>query len=345
MRIGIIAFSSRGCALAERISKELNGHECSRFAKTTGEKHGAEPVVSMKEWTAGSFKECGAIIFIGAAGIAVRYIAPYVRDKSTDPAVIVADELGRNIIPILSGHIGGANRLAAEIGAAIGGNVVITTATDLNDVFAVDVFAAENDMHIDNVAMVKQISARLLEGKPVHMMSDVRIEGDLPEGVTYADAGDTGIYITASVSPNPFKRTLRLVPRMMTLGVGSHRDIDAAVFEGRVLEVLGKNDISVRAVRAGGSIDLKRNESGILEFFKKYDIPMTFFSKEELERVKGEFTASDYVKTITGVENVCERSAIALSDNGTIIVRKVGGVGVTVAVAKDDRVIRFGDVR
>jgi len=342
VRINAIAFSSKGCALAKRISEELNGHEISRFAKTSGDAHGAAQVRSTSEWTARSFKECDAIIFVGAAGIAVRYIAPYVKDKSADPAVIVMDELGKNIIPILSGHIGGANRLASEIGKKIGGNVVITTATDLNDVFAADVFAAENNMHIDDIAMVKQISAALLEGRPVHIRSDVKTEGDLPKGMTYADSGDLGIFITASSAPSPFRKTLRLIPKMMTLGVGSHRDIDHVIFEERVLDVLRKNDISIHSIRAGGSIDLKRNESGIIKFFEKYGIPITFFSKDELEKIEGEFTASDYVRSITGVENVCERSAAAASGSGKIIVKKDAGKGVTVAVAKDDVTIRFG---
>ena len=345
MRINIIAFSSKGCALAKKMADELNVHECRRFAKTSGAKHGAMPVSSVAEWTAASFGECDALIFVGAAGIAVRYIAPHIKDKSTDPAVIVTDELGKNIIPILSGHIGGANKLASEIGERIGGNAIITTATDLNDVFAVDVFAAENDMHIENVAMVKQISAGLLEGKPVRIRSDVKIEGSLPKGITYADGGDVGIFITASSAPSPFKKTLRLVPRIMTIGVGSHKDIDPDVFEERVLDVLRRNDISIHSVRAGGSIDLKRNEKGMIRFFEKYKIPVTFFSKEELETIEGEFTASDYVRSITGVENVCERSAVAASRGGKIIVRKDAGKGVTVAVAKDDRVIKFGDVR
>ena len=345
MKINIIAFSSKGCAIAERISNEVKIHECRRFAKTSGTLHGATPVSSVAEWAAVSFKECDALIFIGAAGIAVRYIAPHIKDKSTDPAVIVIDELGKNIIPILSGHIGGANRLASEMAEKIGGNVIITTATDLNDVFAVDVFAAENDMHIENVSMVKQISSRLLEGRPVHLKSDLIIQGEPPKGITYADGGDAGIYISASASPGPFKDTLRLYPRMMTLGAGSHKDIDPDVFEARVLDVLRRNNISIYSIRAGGSIDLKRNEKGMIRFFEKYKIPITFFSKEELEKIEGKFTASDYVRSITGVENVCERSAAAASRGGKIIVRKDAGKGVTVAVAKDDRVIEFGDVR
>ena len=343
MRINIIGFSSKGCATAERIAKGLSGHECSYFGKTTGDMHGASYVASAGKWTASSFGTCDALVFVGAAGIAVRYIAPHVKDKTTDPAVIVTDELGRNIIPILSGHMGGANRLSEEIGRTIGGNVIITTATDINGVFSADTFASENNMHIDNVKMVKKISSDLLEGRPVYIRSDVRTEGKLPAGLEYADRGGTGIYITTSAGRGPFKSTLKLIPKIVTIGVGCHRDTEMKVIEERVLSVLKKNDVSIHSVRAGGSIDLKRDEKGLLEFFEKYGIPITFFSADELNSVKGEFASSEYVRSVTGADNVCERSAAAVSENGKLIIKKDAGNGVTVAAAKDGRAVRFGD--
>ena len=345
MRINIIGFSSKGCALAERIAKELSGHECSCFGRTIGDRHGATYVRSVDKWVSGSFGTCGAVIFIGAAGIAVRHIAPYLKDKSKDPAVIVIDELGKNIIPVLSGHIGGANRLSQEIGKKIGGNAVITTATDINGVFSADTFAAENNMHIDNIRAVKKISARMLEGLPVYLRSEVRTEGTLPKGLRYADKGEAGIYISASDGRGPFRTTLKLIPRQMTIGIGCHRDIGADTVEERVMDVLRKNNISIRSVRAGASIDLKKDEKGLLEFFKKYGIPVTFFSAGELNAAGGEFTASEYVRSITGTDNVCERAAIAVSENGELLVRKDAGNGVTVAIAREDRVIRFGDAQ
>jgi cobalt-precorrin 5A hydrolase len=183
----------------------------------------------------------------------------------------------------------------------------------------------------------------MLEGKTVCLKSDVRIEGNLPKGLIYADEGDIGIHITTSDGPDPFVRTLRLIPKQMTIGIGCRRGTDVGTIERHVLEVLMKNDISLHSLRAGGSIDLKKDEKGLLSFFKRYGIPATFFSKEELERIKGKFTDSEYVKSITGVGNVCERAAIAASDSGELIVRKDSKDGVTVAIAKEHPVIRFGD--
>jgi cobalt-precorrin 5A hydrolase len=343
MRINIIGFSSKGCALAKRISEELKEHDCSFFGKTIGNEHGGVHVDSVDEWVASSFRTCDALIFVGAAGIAVRHIAPYLRNKAKDPAVIVIDELGRNVIPILSGHIGGANTLSKTVGERIGANVIITTATDLNKVFSVDTFAVENDLRIGNLEIAKEISARMLEGLPVFIKSDVKIEDELPKGLTYADNGDMGIYITASDRERPFERTLVLTPKQMTLGIGCHRGTEMRMIEEHVIKVLKENGISIRSVKAGGSIDLKSDEKGLIEFFERYDIPMTFFTKDELEGVKGKFTESDYVRSITGVGNVCERSALALCSGGKIVVRKTAGNGVTVAVARDHHTVRFGD--
>ncbi|MDR2866011.1 MAG: cobalt-precorrin 5A hydrolase [Methanomassiliicoccaceae archaeon] len=345
MRMNIIGFSSRGCALAKKITEELTEHDCRCFGRTIGDEHGTEHVGSVDEWTATSFRECDAVIFIGAAGIAVRHIAPYLKSKTEDPAVIVIDELGRNIVPILSGHIGGANRLSALIGERIGGNVIITTATDLNNVFAVDTFAAENNMHISNPSLIKNISARLLEGKPVCIMSDVRIEGSIPEGLTYAHDGDAGIYITPFTHPSPFTKTLRLVPKHMNIGIGCRRGTDMETIERCVTSVLKENSISVHSLKAGGSIDIKSNEKGLLAFFGKHDIPVRFFSRRELEEIRGEFTESKYVESVVGIGNVCERSAMALSEDARLIVKKTAIDGVTVAIASEHNVIRFGGVR
>lgn len=342
MRINIIGFSSKGCALAKRMTKELSEHDCSYYGKTIGDEHGAVHVDSLDDWTRESFETCDALVFVGAAGIAVRHIAPYLRDKTRDPAVIVLDELGINVIPILSGHIGGANKLAETIGERTGANVIITTATDLNNVFSVDTFAVENDMYLGHLPLAKLVSARLLEGKPVHIKSDTAVEGTVPRGLTFADSGDVGIYISPFTHPGPFGKTLRLIPRQMTIGIGCRRDIKMEAVERRVIDVLKRNNISIHSLKAGASIDLKSDEKGLLEFFKKYDIPVTFLSGEELKGINGEFTDSDYVESITGVGNVCERSAVAISDGGEIVVKKDAADGVTVAIASERPVIRFG---
>ena len=138
---------------------------------------------SAKEFTRRCFAGCDAIVFIGAAGIAVRMIAPLVKAKDTDPAVLVIDEKGRFVIPILSGHIGGANALAMRLATLLHATPVITTATDVNGVFAVDVWATQNGCAIPDTQHIKAVSAALLVGQSVGVQSYFGICGTLPMGV------------------------------------------------------------------------------------------------------------------------------------------------------------------
>ena len=341
MRINIIGFSSKGCGLAGRICEELQneGNECKAFSKTRGENE-LEDAGDLDKWAESSFKECDAIVFVGSAGIAVRHVAPYLKDKTKDPAVIVVDELGRHTIPILSGHIGGGNKLALTIAGLIDSVPVITTATDLNDIFSVDVYATENKMHISPLENVKHVSAALLHGKEVMFRSELPVNGNIPKGLEEGDSGDIGIYITTGTK-RPFKRTLRLIPKCVTIGIGCRCGVPAEVIEEHILKVLKEKDITMKSIRAAGSIDLKRNEKGILQFCEKYGIDIQFFTSDELKGIPGEFTESERVLKVTGIGNVCERSALAVSKNGELVVKKVLGTGVTVAVSIDEMYVKF----
>ena len=170
MNIAVICFTEHGAVLAERLSKEFSEREmtCRAWIK---KKETQIPdcrnvqvlTQSLREWTKEQFAAVDAMIFIGATGIAVRSIAPYVKSKKTDPAVIVVDEQGRHAISLLSGHIGGANALTLLVSEWIGAEPVITTATDLHGKFAVDAFAARRDLYIDSMTLAKEIAAALVE--------------------------------------------------------------------------------------------------------------------------------------------------------------------------------------
>ncbi|MCF0229414.1 MAG: cobalamin biosynthesis protein [Parasporobacterium sp.] len=284
------------------------------------------------------FSISDAMIFVGSAGIAVRNIAPYVFSKASDPAVICADELGRYVIPLLSGHIGGANNLALKLAYAIGGTAVITTATDINDRFSADAWAVRNDLVIEDIRMVKVISAAVLERK-VPLISDIEIEGEVPEGIMVIDEGcigenplyrETGIYI-GHRTDRPFEKTLHLIPKDVCLGIGCRKDISAEAVRKAVETVLEDNGICKAAVKHAASIDIKAGEQGLLSYMNDENIPITFYSARELMTVRGEFKASEFVKEITGVENVCERAALMKADR--MLVHKTVVNGVTVAAA------------
>ncbi|AIZ56600.1 cobalamin biosynthesis protein CbiG [Candidatus Methanoplasma termitum] len=337
MKIRMIAFSRRGCVLAQKICETLDGHDCEIYSKTSSDAEGTIKVDGpATAWTEESFKVSDAIIFIGATAIAVRYIAPFLKSKTSDPAVISVDEMGKFVIPLLSGHIGGANDLAEKISEGIGAVPIITTATDIHGRFSVDSFAVKNNLHIGSMSAAKDISSQIVDDKKVGLVSDVPILNGVPPELDLNGNEDTGIFISYCASKGPFKRTLKLTPRCHVLGIGCRRGVPADRIEVLVDETLKKENISIKSVRAVASIDLKNDEPGLKEFTDKIKAESLFFSSDELGSLPDiGFTASERVKTVTGVDNVCERAAYAASKNGAMVVKKTSKDGVTLAVIRE----------
>ncbi len=342
MKVWLIGFSSRGCALCEKIASALADSECRVFSKTSADAGASEKVGNMHEWTSDAFDDADAIVFVGAVGIAVRHIAPFIKSKTTDPAVVDVDERGTFAIPLLSGHIGGANDLARGIASEIGATPVITTATDINGKFSVDSFATANRMWMSSMVLAKDVSSRVLDGRFVGLHSDFNIAGRVPRELTPASSGELGVDITITDSKGPFDRTLKLVPKCCVVGIGCRKGISKEKIRDAVNSVLAEADISPRSVRAAASIDIKSDEKGLLDYCSENGIGITFFSSSELNALPGEFTRSDFVRSVTGVDCVCERSAVIASRNGHLIVNKTVADGVTVAVALDEIKIDFG---
>ena len=190
MRVSCIAFTERGYALAERTARALS--DCAQTGEddlgwdVSVSRGFGEGKADLRAWTALAWEASDALLFVGAAGIAVRAIAPHVASKATDPAVVVIDEAGRFAVPLLSGHLGGANELAQTVARAAGAIPVITTATDVRGVWAVDTWARCAGLAVSNPEAIKRVSARLLSGGRVALYSDMPISGQPPEGVDIA---------------------------------------------------------------------------------------------------------------------------------------------------------------
>ena len=328
--IGIIAFTKAGCALAKKLADGLglgSGSVCgpARFADELG----IDAYGSLDAWTQAHFTTDDALIFVGASGIAVRAIAPHVRDKFSDPAVVSVDEAGRFVVPLLSGHVGGANELARDIAVITGGQAAVSTATDVNGLFAVDEWAARHGFAILERSIAKEISAALLDGRPVGFKSDFELD-EKPSGVTEG-AADIGFVVSLDDSAMPFPRTLHLVPRVATVGVGCRKGTDPSALEQAVADALAEANVSAKAVTTIASIDVKKDELAILELASKMGWSPVFYTADELAAVPGEFSSSDFVKRTVGVDNVCERAACA--SGGELVLGKQAGGGITVAIA------------
>ena len=340
MNIGLISFTKNGASTCIDIVKHLSMHECETFAKGNFDFNEIENKVifvksSLSEWTKEMFLHKDAIVFVSAIGIAVRSVAPYIKDKYEDPAIIVVDEMGKYAISLLSGHVGGANELAEEIANGIRALPIITTATDLNNCFSIDKWATGQGLLIKDRNLAKQVSAKLLQGNKVGFFSPYSINGDLPKGLL---SKECEVNIEVSIKECTYrKNTLQLIPRTVVIGIGCRKETAQGKIEEYVSSILENENISMQAVKVVASIELKRNEQGIVGFCESHDLPFITYESAELEALEGDFTKSDFVNEITGVDNVCERAAVLGSNYGELIVKKQAKDGITIAIAIEER--------
>ncbi len=321
MTCAYLAFTSKGLALARKLAAAQPG----AVARC------GENGVTLANWTAAQFAQSDALVFVGAVGIAVRAIAPHCRSKATDPAVVVLDECGRFAIPLLSGHLGGANDLARRLAKACGAVPVITTATDANGVFAVDEWAKHQHCLVAEPARIKKVSSALLAGRTVRFASDWPIQGTPPAGVEPAgDAAQASFALT--ITPTMTSNALHIIPRIAVLGIGCKRGTPADKLADAFAAFCAKTKLAPQSIAAAASIDLKKDELGLAEFGQKQGWPVTFYTADELRAMPGQFAHSDFVQSITGVDNVCERAAVLAAD-GPLVFHKFARTGVTFALA------------
>ena len=378
--------------LGERIRECMGGEdEITIYTKCASQINATETAVSQKivtvsknpdtivvttslsEWTGKQMTAHRALVFIGACGIAVRAIAPWITDKLHDSPVIVMDEQGQHVIPLLSGHVGGANELALRLSEAIGAIPVITTATDLHGSFAVDLFAKKNDLWIRNREGIAKVSAKVLAGEEITLCvqtGHLEMPVNLPDGIRvceYPPEENVDVLVTennyvsgteerylleqksmlsmsASMDqPEVYsKEQLSLHPKKYTLGIGCKKGTDSAKLEDYLQSILEQQGISIEEIVALASIDVKKEEPCLLKFIEKHRIPFRTYSAQELQAVPGEFHTSAFVKNTVGVDNVCERAAVcAAGDGGHLRVTKQANDGMTVAIAEKNWKVIF----
>ncbi len=420
MKLAVICFTLQGDAQMEKLKRVHTGapelclyrkgrvfqkaDRCPETVSRLGQNLKTEeiPQVEMQiaDWAGTQFAAGNAILFIGAMGIAVRAIAPFVRDKLTDSPVLVMDDAGRFVIPVLSGHVGGANELALLLAEEMSAVPVITTSTDVNHAFSVDVFAKKNSLRIVNREGIAAVSSKILSGGCVTIGLADGIEADRtsleafreshPGQIRLADccrtygSTEAGRYFDPAdadpvdVDPadadsvnsdpvdvwirKPVGRTVKeplsdgcrpeadvrnrangvesngplllLEYPELVLGIGCRRGKsgeEIRAFAQRCLEEIGRSWAEVRCI---ASIDVKKEEPGLLQLAKEEGIPLVTFSAEELERVEGSFHESDFVRGVVGVGSVSERAALAACKKaGRLILPKQAENGVTVAAA------------
>ncbi len=360
-KAAIVSFTAMGNELGYRLQRSLQKEfECDRYTlgkysssvtDTIKERDSAEHEIIFENGRTllkEIFYQYDYIIIIGACGIAVRLLDGLMRGKDRDAGVIVMDISGRFAIPLLSGHLGGANELALYLAGLTGAIPVITTATDVCHQFSPDLFAKNNHLYITDLESAKYIAAASLEGKCIGILSELPIK-NLPPHFLRGEPGEKEIAEKADVLINIgetdciegeyHKVILHLIPQDIIIGVGCRRNISPEVFEAEIMRHLRENNIDIRRVRQLHSVTLKKEEKAILDFAKEYRLQSRFFSPEELREARGNFQSSDFVNSVMGVDNICERSAVMTG--AKLIVTKRAGNGVTFAAARMDMAVDF----
>ncbi|MCK5312719.1 MAG: cobalamin biosynthesis protein [Desulfobacteraceae bacterium] len=316
--------------ISESLLKKLKG------LKKLNNSFSKNPVrfVKLSEKLEEVFKDFDAHIFIFSTGIAVRIIAPLLKSKTEDPAIVVLDDNACHAVSLLSGHIGGANELAKKVGVITKARPVITTATDVHNKPAIDIIALQNNMYIANPEMIKKINMALLENRSVKIHDPLNILfNKIPNHIN--DKHNPDIICTDMEIDVP-RGTLVLNPPSLIVGIGCNRGTRSDEIEKFLLLVLKQNKLSIKSIWAFASIDAKQDEIGFLELSKKYKAQFIFIDKQKLSSVTNIKTPSQTVQKHMGVKNVCEAAAIIAGKNTKLIVQKQIKGNVTIAIARQN---------
>ena len=335
-RIAIYALTHQGIALGETLSTQLGG---TLFVAQRLDAIDATPFDSLPRLVADTFSEYDGHIFVAAAGIAVRCIAPHLKSKDVDPAVVVIDQKGEYAVSLLSGHLGGANDLAVQCAGIIGGEAVVTTATDSAGVPSLDVLAQENELAIGNLERVKIVNSALLDKESVQLYDTDNLLGLAGDARFIAisnasqwQSGAPGVWVSFR-EDCPDGGALRLYPQCLAIGIGCRRDVPETEISAHILNVFDAARLSLKSVASFGSVDLKADEVGLLEAAAKLDIKPKFYTKEQLDGVEAPNPSGTVMRKL-GVASVCEAAAMLLSGSRELLVEKTKTKTVTLAVAR-----------
>ncbi|HBQ27920.1 MAG TPA: hypothetical protein DD719_00560 [Desulfotomaculum sp.] len=306
----------------------------------------------LRELVAYLFPKYKGFVFIMAAGIVVRLIAPLLRHKRYDPAVVVMDEQGRFAVSLLSGHLGGANELAVRVASAAGAQAVITTATDSSNILALDMLAKKMGMTCEPLENLKKINAALVNGEKISLFTEVSLpEALFPENVNlifevkfnapaWPGHSSAVVFITnkiidvSSLGDTPY---LFLRPKNLVAGVGCKKGIKPEEVIAALHFALARANLAPASVKVLASISLKQKEQGLLRAASQLGREVKFFTPEEIARCTLSFSQSTFVENTIGVGGVCEPAAyLAAKKPARIILPKTVYHGVTIALAAEN---------
>ncbi len=339
----VYALTRRGAELARRVARGLRGGAVLWLPRRLAADHGeaARYFDSLGEALADDFSRRRGHVIVGATGMVVRLIAPLLVSKKTDPAVVVLPQDGRFAISLLSGHLGGGNLLALQVAELVGGQAVISTATDVEGLPALEMLARDLGLAIEDFSKLPAVARRLVDGSPVPVHDP---DGFLaPHLAPWADhfrildqppPPDAGPHIRVDyrLEPAPGPEALVLRPPAFALGLGCHRGIDRAEVEEIIDRSLGQAGLARASAAALATVETRSDEPAFLELSRIMDRPLIIYTKEELSRVATPNPSGKVLERI-GVPSVCEAAAMLAARTDRLIISKQKSGRATLAAA------------
>lgn len=342
-KMAIIAITRNGVALGRRLKPLFPGSHLylpERFAVETiaGEHVFVLPV---KQIVREAFSHYRHLILIMAVGATVRLLASKIRGKNKDPGVVVVDEKGTFVVSLLSGHAGDANELAKMVARSLHAQPVITTASEVSGTIAVDLLGKEFGWELENDDNVTRVAASLVNGDPVGIYQDAGESNWWQKAVPLLDNihiftsieaikganCQAALIITDRILDEDYQallpaHTLIYRPRSLVVGMGCNRGTKTPVIEKAVTQLFAEHGLSLKSIRNIATIDLKKNEAGLLQFAQKYGLPVEYFDKETLSQVAFPSEPSATALKQVGTPAVCETAALLSSRNSSLVIPK-----------------------
>ncbi|NLY46902.1 MAG: cobalt-precorrin 5A hydrolase [Tissierella sp.] len=331
MKLACLSFTDKGKLLGERLlAIDDDNYEMGHVPNSEVED-------GIKGFLERSWTEYDGFIFISATGIAVRMCQPYIKSKDIDPAIVVIDDEGKFSISLLSGHLGGANGIAKSIGDYIGATTVITTASDNRGIDSIDLFAKENDYDIEDLSTVTKITSMMVNNKTVGIYTEDEKLINYPNLIRIDDLNNIDpsiegiIIITSNKEINFLDIPYTILrPKNINIGIGCRKGVEVEIVMEAIELALKEKKLSNKSIRSMGTVEIKKDEAGIIKAAAHYNCPLEIFTIEEILPLEDLFQKSQFVKDTIGVYSVSEPCAYLLG--GKPILGKFIHKGVTISI-------------
>lgn len=336
MNIDFITFSKRGAGVAISMQQFLKTKLCySRVFCFYRQSIGSSiPFEDLQQQTENSFHTADAVVFISSCEVAVRAVSPFMQLKVDEPDVLVLDEEMKYVIPVITGKQSKCEQIADLLSEATDAEVISTKSEDVNTYFGLENFVKKNNLYCDNKRFYREMLSEMVTRDKIGFRTNFS-HSVIPDGLTEKNSfpyPESGICVTYTKQNPPYKRTLFLFPKCLTLGITIKSGVNFQKIENHIMELLTNYRIPLCAIENISTLESKRNEEGLKQFAESYHLPVFYYEPKEIAGVQGELLDKDFISKKIIIDSVCERCAL-IKSKGKLVTKKYSSDGVTIVLA------------